>query len=167
MTTSLRKIAAVWIAAFIVIGLGINACGTAKNVQSSANADSLIQAKRFVFVPQSANPTAGRTRQLNAAFALTVTPDTVQSYLPYFGRSYTAPVGSSRGPMDFTLTQFDFVVQPQAEGRWNISIRPRGNNDIRELQLQVFSNGNALLQAFSNNRQPISYNGYIQQHKRR
>jgi hypothetical protein len=157
-----------WSNAYLLIMLllaavGYTACGTAGGIQgSNVNADSLLQTRRFVFIPQSVNPTGGRTRQVTPDFFLRVSPDTVQSYLPYFGRAYTAPINSGRGGMDFTLTGFEYIVTPGNKNRQQITIRPQSGADIRELVLQVNPNGYATLIALSNNRQQISYNGYIQ-----
>ena len=144
------------------------ACSSAGSAQSSTQTDAanLIQNRRFAFVPQTVNPMGGRTRQLTGEFFLRVTPDTVQSYLPYFGRAFSAPMTPGQGAMDFTVTNFEFSVTPGRNNRQTISIRPREGTDVRELILQVYPNGNASLQALSNNRQPISYNGAVQSIRR-
>ena len=44
-------------------------------------------------------------------------------------------------------------------------MKPKNDNDVRELYLTAFTNGNASLQVTSNNRQNISFNGYIEKGK--
>lgn len=152
---------------FLVAAVVLAACGTAGGAQGGGvNADSLLQARRFVFIPQSINPIGGRTRQVTPDFFLRISPDTVQSYLPYVGRAFTAPIGNNRGPMDFTLTDFSYSATGAGNDRQEISISPRGQTDIRELILSVSPNGYATLIAVSNNRQQISYNGFIQAQRR-
>lgn len=148
----------------LVIAVVYAACAPAGSAQGGGtmNADSLLQTGRFVFIPQTVNPTGGRTRQVTPDFFLRVSPDTVQSYLPYFGRAYTAPIGTGRGAMDFIITDFTYNAVTGKKDRQQITISPKSGADVRELILQVSPNGYATLIALSNNRQQISYNGYIQ-----
>lgn len=128
----------------------------------SVNADSLVQSGSFVFIPRTVIPTGARSRQVNADFFLRIGRDTVQSYLPYFGRAFTAPTPGSRGVMDFTITDFDYSVSQGSRNEQVITIRPRTGTDVQELTVEVFENGSATVRAQSNNRQPISYNGIAQ-----
>ena len=116
---------------------------------------------RFVFKAQSVNPSRGRVVQLNSNYDLLVSSDTVRSYLPYFGRAYSAPIGGSGGGIEFLSRNFDYNQQPRKKGGWNITIRPKDVTDVREMFLTVFENGTASLRVSSNNREPISYNGIL------
>ncbi len=113
------------------------ACSPAGAGQGAAetNVASLIQNRRFVFVPQSANPAGARTRQVTAEFFLRVSPDTVQSYLPYFGRAYTAPITPGESGMDFMITNFDFSVAPGRKDAQIITIRPQQGTDVRPIRM--------------------------------
>jgi hypothetical protein len=122
---------------------------------------SLIESKHYVFKAQTALPARGRTRPLNTDFDLRVQGDTLISYLPYFGRAYSAPLNPSQGPLNFTSTDFDYKVADRKKAGWNIDIRPKDVQDPRQMSLSVFENGTASLTVTSNNRQPISFNGYI------
>lgn len=148
----------------LAAALTLTACSPAGAGQASGSASeitSLLQSRRFVFVPQTVNPTGGRTRQLNGEFSLYVSPDTVRSYLPYFGRAFTAPITQGKSAMDFTTTNFSLTVQPGRKNRQTVTITPTQGTDVRELVLEVLPNGNASLLALSNNRQQINYYGYI------
>jgi len=123
--------------------------------------------KNYDFLVQSVTPTTGSTRQLSPDYDLRVTPDSIISYLPYFGRAYSAPVGSSDGGINFTSTKFDYTLVNRNKGGWDITIKPRDTPDVQELFLTVFSNGSAILQVTSTNRQPISFNGYISERNKR
>ena len=121
----------------------------------------ILDAQRYVFKAQSVHPTRGRVVQLNTDYDLKVSPDTIQSYLPYFGRAYSAPIGESGGPMDFVSKDFEYARKARRKGGWDISIMPKDGKGVREMFLVVFENGSASLRVTSNNREPISYNGYI------
>lgn len=125
-----------------------------------ATVQQLIQSKEFVFKAQSVLPMTGASRQLTYDYEVRVMGDTISSYLPYFGRAYSATYPGPGG-VDFTSTDFDYQVKKAKKDRWRITIRPNDNQDVRELDLTVYENGSAYLQVISENRQPISYNGYI------
>ena len=123
---------------------------------------SIIEAKEFVFKAQTALPASMATRQLSGDnYDLRLFGDSLVSYLPYFGRAYSAPPPGSTGGYNFTSTKFDFKIKERKKGGWDIIIKPGDVTDFREFSLVVSPDGNAILRALSNNRQMISYNGYI------
>ena len=122
---------------------------------------ALVDAKRFTFKAQSVHPQRGRVVQLNAEYDMKVAGDTVRSYLPYFGRAYSAPLDGRGGGIDFTSKDFEYSEKARRKGGWDITIRPKDVSDVREMNLVVFENGKASLRVTSNNREPISYNGYV------
>jgi hypothetical protein len=122
-----------------------------------------VETKNFVFKAETVTPQRGRMRQLTPEYDLTIRPDTVIAFLPYFGRAYTAPIGSSDGGIKFTSTSFDYSAGEKKKNRWEIVVRPKDVSDIRKLYLTVFNNGRASLRVISNNRDGISYNGYIKE----
>ena len=136
-----------------------------KSDQSEENASvkAMIDAKRYLFKAQSAHPTRGRVVQLNSEYDLKITPDTIRSYLPYYGRAYSAPIGESEGPLDFVSKDFEYNQQDRKKGGWDITIKPKDGKGVREMFLTVFENGTASLRVSSNNREPISFNGHIQE----
>jgi hypothetical protein len=140
------------------------ACSTSKNAAEASNTEDigrLLESKSFMFTPQTATPTGSRTRQITGGFFFRLSGDTVQSYLPYFGRSFSAPINPSQGGMDFTTTNFGYQAEQGRKGATRIVIEPRSGTDVRQITMQVFPNGNASLQAISNSRSAISYNGRI------
>jgi len=129
------------------------------------NAKALIDGQNFVFRAQSVTPQTGNLRQLNNDYyTLRITKDAITSDLPYFGRAYTAPIDPTQGGMQFTSKQFDYSVE-EKKRKWEITIKTKDVNDAAQIQLTVYDNGTAYLQVNSTNRQPISYNGVIEEKK--
>jgi hypothetical protein len=126
-----------------------------------AEIKNLIQAQNYVFKAQSAMPMAGVTRQLTSDFDLQVSKDSIVSNLPYYGRAYTAPLNPSEGPLNFTSTNFQYLISNNKKGGWNVTIIPKDLQDPRQLTLTIFDNGSASMLVNSYNRQAISFNGYI------
>ena len=121
----------------------------------------LVESRRYMFIPQSAMPLSGRVRQLTPDYNLVITKDTLNSYLPYFGRAYQAPINTTDGGIQFVSTSFEYTTSPRKKSGWDISIKPKDAGDVQQMQLSVSETGYASLQVISTNRQAISFNGYI------
>ena len=157
---TIKTISAVLICATIISFL--SSCSSSQNIPSSGVAvQNLVDSQRFVFVAQTVLPMNGRSRQITPDYSMVVTTDSVVSVLPYFGRAFTAPVNPTEGGIRFTSTNFEYKVSENKKGKWDIVIRPKDATNIREVNMTIFENGSATLQVSSNNRQPISYTGYI------
>src|SRR6476660_9739677 len=63
-----------------------------------------VESKQFIFHAQTAMPTSGRSRQLTTEYDLRIFPDSLVSNLPFYGRAYSVPYGSSDGGFHFTST---------------------------------------------------------------
>jgi hypothetical protein len=144
----------------IAVVLALGQVAFAQNDKSD-DIKLMVQNKRYVFKAQSVFPAPQRFQQLTADYDLKVYGDTLKSYLPYFGRAYSAPVDPTKGAFDFTSTDFEYTIKDRKKGGWDISLKPNDRQDIQQINLTIFENGTATLQVTSNNRQPISFNGYI------
>ena len=122
---------------------------------------NLVATQSYVFKAQTALPMSGRTRQLTSEYEVKVAKDSVITWLPYFGRAYTAPLDPSKGGIQFTSRKFDYTVNNGKKGGWNIQISPKDADDVRQMVLMLSEDGYGTLQVTSNNRQPIMFNGYI------
>lgn len=128
----------------------------------------LVQSRNYVFEAQSVFPMRGRTRQITGeGYDLTVSRDTVNSYLPYFGRAYSAPLDPSKGGIQFISKDFEYTEKPGKRGGWDITIQPKDVREVQQLFLSVSEDGYASLQVTSTNRQPISFNGVITEKRTR
>ncbi len=122
---------------------------------------NLLTTKTFVFKAQSAWPLQGTVIQLNAGFDMKVIDDSINTYLPYFGRAFTASYNSSGG-INFTSTKFDYKLKEKSKGGWEVDIKPSDAKDITQMLYSISTNGFATLQVLSNNRQAISFYGIIE-----
>lgn len=145
------------LAFFIIVPGGFMALkGQEKN---AVELQQMIDTKNFIFKAETVSPQSGRTRQLTQEYDLTLSGDKMICFLPYFGRAYSAPVGSEGG-IKFTSTDFNYDVKTVKKG-WEITMRPKDVTDVHQLYLTAFANGKATLQVTSNNRQNISFNGRL------
>jgi Domain of unknown function (DUF4251) len=161
----MKKLGNIFLRSLVFFGFAL-ASATTVRAQSldKAVVQNMINSKKFTFRAQSVLPMSGMSRQLTSEYEVKFIGDSVVAYLPYYGRAYSAPYGGEGG-IDFTSTQFEYKAKPRKKGGWDISIRPKDTKDVRELNLIVSENGSANLQVSSNNRQPISFQGYLTERK--
>jgi hypothetical protein len=127
---------------------------------------TLLYSQQYIFYAQSVIPSSGRQRFLTSEYTVSISKDTIVSYLPYFGRAYSATIGSTDGGIKFTSVDFDYKISERKKGGWEISIHPKGGQDVQKLNFTVYNNGTAYLFVNSNNRQSISFNGYVSARKK-
>ncbi|HZB12771.1 MAG TPA: DUF4251 domain-containing protein [Chryseolinea sp.] len=132
-----------------------------EKVSETNDIKSLVESKRFVFIAESASPLRGRTVSLTPGFTVVVSSDTITCDLPYYGRAYSAPIGSNEGGFKFTSTDFTYTVKDRKKGGWDISIKAKDNTSSHQIYFTISSSGQASLRAIPSDRQSISYNGYI------
>ena len=126
---------------------------------------NMVDSQHFVFVAQSVTPLRGRFRNLTSEYDVRVSKDTLISYLPYFGRAYTAPLDPSETGLNFTSTNFSYSVAPGKKKSWTITIKPKDYRDVQQFLFTVYDNGSASLNVTSVSRDPISFLGYIEKEK--
>ncbi len=144
--------------------LAITVAATAQDKDASS-IQQAIETKNFIFKASSATPQRGRMRQLTSEYELVVRPDTIISFLPYFGRAFTAPINPSDGGIKFTSTDFTYAAGEKKKSRWEIQINPKDVSDVTTLYLTIFDNGSASLRVNSLNRTAISFNGFVEEGK--
>lgn len=121
-----------------------------------------IDSKEYIFRVRSILPATGGTRQVTSPYDLTVNKDSLISFLPYFGRAYTATIGQTTDPLNFTSTKFTYTLKEGKKGGWIIQIRPRDAREIQVMTLNVSKAGYATLNVNQQNRQNISYTGVVE-----
>lgn len=138
-------------------------CSSTKQLDTAKESDIpvMVQQQEFIFKAQNALPMGGPTRQLTSEYDLIISKDSIISYLPYFGRSFTAPLDPRNIGIQFTSTDFIINAQPASKDVYRITIRPSDYPDVREMNLSITSSGYASLQVSFRNRQAISFNGVV------
>ena len=120
-----------------------------------------IDSRHYTFKAQVMLPVSGRSRQLTSDYDVRITRDTVISVLPYFGRAYSAPLGTDDNGLRFTSKDFDYTIMPKKKDGWNVKIKIKDVSGSQQMDMSIFSNGTASLQVTGTNREPVSFTGYI------
>ncbi|WP_297093694.1 DUF4251 domain-containing protein [uncultured Draconibacterium sp.] len=119
----------------------------------------LVAANAWQFNATQMLPSSGRSRTLSTPYNVVLKDGEVDSYLPYFGRAYSADYGSTDSPMIFEAPISDYSVEDAKKGGYTIKFSAKNKNDNVEYTFAVSANGSASLRVNSTNRQFISYQG--------
>jgi len=146
----------------------------------------IIEAQNYVFVATTAYPLnqmdinnilsrmpgsngSGAINLSGANYDVNVKKDSMVVYLPYYGRAYTARIGSNEGGIKFKSKDFTYKSEKKKKGNWIITMKPKDVKDTYNsnynLTLNVSQTGYCTLIVTSNNQQPISFYGYLAEQK--
>lgn len=123
--------------------------------------EKMITDHSFIFVAERMNPLRGRTQILTSSYDVRVNSDSLISYLPYFGRAYSAPIDPTNIGTQFTSTKFTYQVNSTKNNQWRVSLIPKDVPSIQEFVFTIFDNGSTTLNVLSTSRDQISYAGYL------
>lgn len=149
-----------------------------------ATTAKIVGEKNYIFVATSAIPlnstdinnvlskmngqaSVGTINLSGDNYDLKITGDSIVSYLPFYGRAYSAPYGAnnSESGYKFTSKQFNYEAKGKKKG-WNITIQTKDVRDNVRMTLSITESGYATLSVNSNNKQSITYNGYLSEVKK-
>ncbi|WP_144283404.1 DUF4251 domain-containing protein [Chryseobacterium echinoideorum] len=85
--------------------------------------------------------------------------------LPYFGRTFNPSYGTTDNSYRFTSKDYTLTKSQSKKGNWIIKIKPNDVKNVSEIFIDISKNGKASTSIQSNDRQPITYNGYISQNE--
>lgn len=132
-----------------------------KVVAEKGDISQLVTGKQYRFVAQSATSQSGRTRQLTSSYFFTIDKDKLDVALPYFGTAYTAPIDPSEGGINFKTTEFEYNSANARKGGWEITIKIKNQRSATRANLSVSKSGWGTLMISGNDRQSISFYGYV------
>lgn len=149
---------------WIILGISLLAVSGQLLAQDRLHDQELaraIAARTWVFHARTALPLNGRAIQLtDPGYVLTLMPDSLAADLPYFGRAYAAPLNPAEGGIHLRSGAYRYTSKTQKTG-WHLTIYPPENPDVYRMDLHISTSGDASLQLVLQQRQNISYFGYI------
>lgn len=132
-----------------------------KKAQEFKEMTALMESGNYVFTVNSVNPTGGGTRSVSSNYTLEARDSVYYAYLPYFGRAYTASYGGDGG-IEFEQAPENLELSLNEKKRTvKVQFSIKGEKDKYDLFLSVGSSGYGTLSINSQNRQPISYSGFV------
>ncbi|GAA4164982.1 hypothetical protein GCM10022217_36430 [Chryseobacterium ginsenosidimutans] len=109
------------------------------------------------------NSTSTRILDLSGSnYSIDLRKDKLEVTLPYFGRVFNPTYGNtSQNSYRFTSKDFTVTKSQGKKGKWIVKIKVNDQSTVDEIIIEVFKNGKAYTSIRSNDRQPISYDGFI------
>ncbi len=153
----------VYLAAIFAL-ITLNICH-AQDKENNPLTDS-VKARHFIFSAQTMVPSIAGSNNLTGGYDLRISQNKIICYLPYAGKAYSSSYGETKGPLDFTSEKFSYTATQGDKGKWEVVIKPSDTNDVREMDMDIYDNGTAYLNVNFNNRQPVSFNGFIAEAKK-
>jgi hypothetical protein len=149
---------------------------SAQNTTDSQIVNSLASSEEFTFHAERANPMnydvinvlngipnnpSTRILQLDAgSYTIELKKGKMEVVLPYFGRAFNASYGKDNS-YRFTSKDYTITKSQSKKGNWIFKIKPNDVNNVSDINIEVYKNGKAFTSIRSNDRQPITYDGYI------
>jgi len=110
----------------------------------------------------------GSINLTGSQYDVRVTKDSVVAYLPYYGRSFQAPMDPTQGGIKFTSKDFTYTESKNKKGSYTIQINTKDvKRENYRFTINISTNGYASLTASSMNKQPIIFNGYLDEPKKK
>ncbi len=160
----------------LIAGVSIATSCSTQNYRTSGNVQALLESQHFTFMAERANPTnldvinvmnslptggASRMLNLDAGYTIEIRDKELSVTLPYFGRLYTSNMDPDKNSYRFTSTDFSINRRDGKKGSSIFTILANDQQNIRQINMEVFKNGKTYVYIDANDRQPISYDGYI------
>ena len=147
----------------VLVSLLFLQCNTANKMSAAdfAKIETLVKEHKFVFEAESINPMRSQRKFLNSGYNVTVNRDTVSADLPFIGRAQMAPVNRDESGTFFTTTDYYYKYAAENKNNWRITLDINDQKFTRQIVLNVFANGKASLDVYSNFRDPTNFSGYI------
>lgn len=138
--------------------------------------EELTSNNQFTFMAERANPTnndvinvmnslpngaSSRILNLDYGYTVVLKEKEIEVTLPYFGRMYNPSYDTSKNSYRFTTKDFDLNKNQNKKGNWIYTITPKDLQNVSEINIEIYKNGKAFVSIDANDRQPISYDGYV------
>jgi len=133
-----------------------------KAAAKEAKVKKTVETERYRLILDQARPMRGNMIPLTSEYTLTIAQDSAISYLPYFGRAYSAPIGSEGG-IKFSEPVLEKKTTFNAKNKsFTVSFKVRAKEDTYRFFVSIWLNGTTTVSVTSNNRQAIDFSGTIE-----
>lgn len=161
---------------FLLGFLTIFSCGSSKNAADYLKVQSLLSSGDFSFMAERANPTnmdvinvmnsfpnmgSSRMLTLDPGYSVDFTSTKVTANLPYFGRMFTANMDPTKNGYNFKSEKFSVDHSKSTSKKTVLVYNVQDLQNVQQIFLEIYPNGRAFLSINSNDRQAISYDGFI------
>lgn len=98
-------------------------------------------------------------------YSIEIKKNVLDVVLPYFGRTFNPNYGTTDNSYRFISKDYTLTKSQNKKGNWVYKIKTNDVKNVSDINIEIFKNGRALTSIRSNDRQPISYDGYISENE--
>lgn len=164
---------------FLITALALSGLSAAAQTGKATTA-KIVEAKTYTFVARSVTPLniqdisgvlskmpgamqGGTINLTETYYDVKVTPDSVVAYLPYYGRSFTAPINQDDSGVKFNSKKFEYKSKRGKKRGWDVVISTKDAKENYRLAFNITDEGYVSLSLNSNNKQSVTYQGYLKE----
>ncbi len=138
-------------------------CSTSNKTSNNEplNVEALVKEHKFVFEAESIIPLRGSRKFLSSGYNVIINRDTLSADLPFIGQSQMAAMNRDESGTFFTTKDYNYKYEAGKKNSWLITLDVNDQKFTRQIQINVFSNGKASVNVYSNYRDPTSFSGYV------
>lgn len=118
-----------------------------------------VNGRTFKLEASMAYPMSGRSIPLTTPYGLQMKKDSVDVYLPYYGRAYQIPYGGGEG-LRFKAPVENYSSKLKKD-RYRITFEATTSEDNFRFSVDLYDDGSANIHVTMRNRQPIHYTGQL------
>ncbi len=131
----------------------------AERARREAALEQALSTRQLTISVRSMNTQRYGTHQVTPDFRLKISRDTVDSYLPYFGRAWSAGYGSDAQGLHFTAPMVDYRQVRLKRDVTRMEFCAKSREDVYCFTVDVYPNGQASIIVRARDRDNISFEG--------
>ena len=150
--------------AMICLLTALTGCASRKGTATEGSAAEqaalreAIEKQEYYIAVHQMSPMIGNPSTFVTNFSVSIKGDVIYSYIPFFGRVYTATYGGDN-PLNFESKIEDYQLSFDRKGKASIKLKTVTKDDTFNFRIEIFPNGSTSIHVRSNHRDAMSYRG--------
>lgn len=164
----MKKITLLYAALFAILSVSLLSCATSESTRAEKAARKAQLKKKIaedlsnrhftIDIDRAYPESRSGVINLTSPYSVTISGDTIISYLPFFGRAYNVPYGGGKG-LNFTGRIRNYEKSVSKKGEQNVRIEVDSDEDNYLYFISIYGGGNASINVQPHQRSHISFTG--------
>ena len=149
----------------VLVAIMLQACGSTDGLTKAEREAAVtrqvqegLDTRHYTIAVDWMKPLGGMARHVSSNYELRVNGDEIDSYLPYVGEAYRLPYGGGKG-LNFKGKIENYIITYPTSNRSHIEFTVTNDEDIYFFRIDVFNNGQSIIDIIARDRDAISFNG--------
>ncbi|MGL5318467.1 MAG: DUF4251 domain-containing protein [Bacteroidales bacterium] len=155
---------------FMILPLLLMSCSSSYNsttkqavkAATKSEVERMLASVDYKINVYTAYPTGGKLVNLGGGYSFTVRNDSAFSYMPYFGRVFSAPMGNSESGIKFKEKIQDYVVTRTKKGMYKVKMHVNSKYDSYTINMDISPDGSSSVRVNSHEKNQIMFMGNME-----